>query len=372
MSTYETHSATVARGGLDFEQPLVMKLCLGEDGPELASRSLRAGDLVDLRSEIYLELFARRGMPEVDPQDIWLRVVPRWSPTPRPRCEGFTVEAGGPGGKRLTCDHSIYLFGDIATLLAEDLVIQGQLGATDIYYWHIEADAAPPRETAPAMAFSIAASHTPLIYATYPIDELTRDAEVSGQIDPRHLPVFYLRRARQRAEMFARRGAGQQPPVETGAILIGILASCPDSGEFYAVVCDALELANPVESKFSLTFSGETWARAQAVIRARQAQQPAQRLLGQCHGHNFIPGDAAPPCEACATAKVCGRSSVFASTSDANWTRRALSGQAYALCHIFGLNARKEEVGDLFTFRDNQLQPRGYYVIDQFEPVMPA
>jgi hypothetical protein len=364
MSTFQTHP--VASAGLSFEPPLTVKLRRGEDGPELASRPLRAGDLVDLRGEIFLDLFARRGMPDVDLEDVWLRVLPRWSSAARRQCDGFTVEAGGPRGQTLTRDYPIFLFSDVATSLAEELVTKGQLGATDIYYWHIAADADRPRAIEPVAQFSIAASRAPLTYAIHPIDDLVRGAEVCGPLDAHNLPVFYLRNARERAETFARRGAGQHPPVETGAVLVGMLASCPDSGEFYAVVVDALELANPVESKFSLTFSGQTWARAQAVIHARQAQQPALRLLGQCHGHNFTPRDGAPPCEACATAKVCGRSSVFASTSDVNWTRCALSGQAYALCHIFGLNARKEEVGELFTFRDNQLQPRGYYVVDHF------
>ena len=357
----------MADRALGFEQTLVVKLRSGEDGPELASRALRAADLVDLRGELFLDLFARRGMPDVDPEDISLRVSPRWTPAARPQCEGFAVNVSGPDGKTLTRDYPIHLFSDVATALASDLVARGQLKASDLYSWQIAADVAAAPAGESATQFSMAVSREPLTYAVQPIDELVRRADVSGQLEASCLPVFYLRKALRSAETIARRGAERHPPVETGAILIGSLASCPDSGEFYAVVEDALELLDPVEAKFSLTYSGQTWARAQAVLRARRAQRPVLRLLGQCHGHNFVPGDGVPPCEACATAKICGRSSVFVSSADTNWTRCVLSGQAFALCHIFGLNSRREEIGDLFTFRDNRLHPRGYYVIDHFE-----
>ena len=63
---------------------------------------------------------------------------------------------------------------------------------------------------------------------------------------------------------------------------------------------------------------------------------------------------------------MCSRTSVFASLDDRSWTRAVMAGQPWGLCHIFGLNARDEHVGELYGLRDNQLQPRGYYVIEEF------
>ncbi len=105
-------------------------------------------------------------------------------------------------------------------------------------------------------------------------------------------------------------------------------------------------------------------------MKARQARPAtrAHRILGQCHGHNFLPAGGAPPCEHCPTAKVCSRTSVFVSPDDRLWSRAVFSRQPWQLCHIFGLNARGEGVGSLFGLRDGQLLERGFHVIPEYPP----
>jgi hypothetical protein len=153
-------------------------------------------------------------------------------------------------------------------------------------------------------------------------------------------------------------------------VLVGPLCSCPRTGEFFAVVCEALEVRDAEEREFSLTYSGKSWARIQAVLKARQSQPAtrAHRILGQCHGHNFLPAGGAPPCEHCAGAEVCTRTSVFVSPDDRLWCRAVFSRQPWQLCHIFGQSARGDGVGSLFGLRDGQLRERGFHVI----PGLPA
>lgn len=367
MTTSETGATVIADNGLSFDRPLAVKLRRGEDGPELASRPLRPNDLVDLRGEMWLEFFLRRGMPDVPLEAVSLKVTPRSPPAALARCEGFVVEASGPHNQSFEREYSMDLFADTATSLAQELIIQGRLGASEPYYWYITGQGARHEPQQPALSFSIAATSEPLTYVRHRLDELVRGAETVGTHDERDMKVFYLRKSLQRAETFARQGAQQHPAVETGAVVVGTLVSCPDTGELFAVVTDALELTDAVEKRFSLAYTGQTWARARAILRARQARHPSLRMLGQGHGHNFYPADGAPPCELCSQAKVCGRTSVFVSTDDRAWTRAVLSGQPWALCHIFGFNARREEVGELFGLGENRLRPRGYYVIDHFE-----
>jgi hypothetical protein len=146
-----------------------------------------------------------------------------------------------------------------------------------------------------------------------------------------------------------------------------VLGSCPESGELYAVVTDALEAREAEEQPLSLQFSGQTWARLQAILRARRSRAggAALRFLGQAHGHNFLP-PGGPPCAMCSTQKTCSRSSVFPSTDDRRWMQAVMSGQPWQLCHIFGLNARNEPVATLYGLSGNRLAGRGYHVIEEF------
>ena len=94
----------------------------------------------------------------------------------------------------------------------------------------------------------------------------------------------------------------------------------------------------------------------------------AHRILGQCHGHNFLPAGGAPPCEVCHKLKECTRTSVFVSSDDRTWSRAVFSRQPWQLCHIFGLNARGEPTDKLFGLRDGRLLERGFHVVPNFDP----
>lgn len=79
--------------------------------------------------------------------------------------------------------------------------------------------------------------------------------------------------------------------VESGGALFGSLAACPETGEFFPVIRDAIAVQEAEEKKFSLAYSGATWVRLQQIQRARQAAYPARadRLLGQTHGCYLLP-----------------------------------------------------------------------------------
>ena len=64
---------------------------------------------------------------------------------------------------------------------------------------------------------------------------------------------------------------------------------------------------------------------------------------------------------------VCGRTSVFVSEDDLNWARAVFSRQPWHINHIFGLNARRENVHGLFGLRDGRQLERGFHVIADFD-----
>ena len=105
------------------------------------------------------------------------------------------------------------------------------------------------------------------------------------------------------------------------------------------VVTDAYEVMAAEQKVYSIELSHESWRRILATIKAREARCPALRLLGQAHGHNFLPAGG-QTCEACPTRPVCDLTNVFASADDENWTRAHFAGQPWSVCAIFGLSAR--------------------------------
>jgi hypothetical protein len=198
-----------------------------------------------------------------------------------------------------------------------------------------------------------------LIHAGTPVSEIDEEA----------FAVFYTKDAFAKAKRFARQGARSNPPIETGAVLVGWLCACPDTNEFFAVVADAWEVQDAEQTEFALGYTGKSWMRIQTVLRARQAATPGCgfRLLGQTHGHNFLPNNGRT-CEACPQRPVCSLSNVFVSPDDQKWSRAVFAKQPWALCHIFGLTARGDPVQGLFTLNDAQLQPRGFFLLDDFHP----
>jgi hypothetical protein len=355
---------------------LAVAVRLAEDGPEAAREAVTERDLADAYSESWLQCCLRKGHPDIPFEDFRPRLVPLFRETGAPFCTGFALEATTPTGEAARCEFTVHGVGSTAVRAVQRLIASGSMKASDTYYYELLANRRPMlpptrRGEAPAVeAISVTARNPTLTYLDVLLPPLLRQARTVGAVDERSYHVFYTEEALARAERCARKGARSQPPIETGAVLIGPLCSCPETGEFFLVVSDALEVHDAEGTEFTLTYSGQSWARIQAVLRARQARPAtrAQRLAGQCHGHNFLPGGGAPPCAACHQVQECSRTSVFVSLQDRTWSRAVFSRQPWQLCHLFGLNARGEQVQCLYGLRDGRLLERGYHVLPEFRP----
>jgi hypothetical protein len=344
-----------------------------EDGPEVTREPVSDVDQAEARSEAWLHCALRRGLPDLPFDDFAPRLVPLFKKDGGPGCTGFALEADAPGGAAVRCAFSVLSADRAAARAARRLVAAGSLEADAAYYFQLTAARRPalPAPCAagdPGKLIDVTSRPQPLAYGKVPLAPLLERATTVGDLDERSYHVFFTAAALAAAERCSRKGAAHQPPVETGAVLIGPLCWCRESGEFFAVVLDVLEVHDAEGTEFSLTYSGASWARIQAVLKARQARAAtrAHRILGQCHGHNFLPAGGAPPCEVCHQLKECSRTSAFVSAEDLTWTRAVFSRQPWQLCHIFGLNARGEPVQRLFGLRDGRLLERGYHVLPEF------
>jgi hypothetical protein len=355
---------------------LSIALRLQENGPEAAREAVHEADLTEAVSEAWLQCCLRKGGPDIPIDDFHPRLVPLFRKEGAPPCTGFALETRAPTGETTRCEFSVHSLGQAATRAAQRLVASGIMKAGDTYYYELLANRRPTlpvprRDGADAVgSFTIVAKNPPLSYQQVALPPLLRKARTVGEVDERSYPVFYTEAALAQVEHYARKGSAHEKPIETGGVLIGPLCSCPETGEFFVVVGEALEVLDAEGTEFSLTYSGKSWARLQAVMRARQANPAtrAHRIVGQGHGHNFLPANGAPPCELCSQVKECTRTSVFVSLDDRTWSKAVFHRQPWQLCHIFGLNARAEPVATLYGLRDGRLLERGYHVIPDFVP----
>jgi hypothetical protein len=344
---------------------------LEQNGREVIREPVTELDLIEPLSESWLECMLRHGHSHVALEELEVRLEPIFSGS-ADKCTGYTIELREPGGHRGRREFTLLSLEEVASRAAQRLVARGELQETGLYYFNLFArrrTAGPATSHGGGEPFRGDARTRPLDPLSVRIGPLLDRSRSVGPMDDDVFPAFYTEAALVRAEDFARKGARSNPPLETGCMMAGPLCICPETREIFVVVLDVLEAAEAEQKEFSLFYSSRTWTRIQSVMKAMQAQPATRsyRVVGQGHGHNFMPGGGAAPCEACPKMSVCGRTSVFVSSDDVNWSRAVFRRQPWQLNHIFGLNARGEKVQGLFGLRDGRLLERGYRVIPEFD-----
>ncbi len=347
---------------------LAIELRLSAQGPVAARETVAAGDLGDAFAEARWRTGACRGFLDTPPEELGVKVSPSFHSDDPKRCVGFRIHSQDPSGSPCSSPFDFDCLEPVASRMAARLIKDGTLQAGESYFYSItttnDLPKTPDEPKASQIQFSSRSSGlSHVICELAPLLEQARSVD-HRENDPRH-PVIYTKEARQSAERIARKGGDVRPPVEKGGVLIGYFGLCPVSRRIFVVVTDALEATDAAEKEFSLSFSSRTWARIQGIMNARREDPltAAHRLLGQFHSHPFLPDNGAPPCEACATAKVCGRNTAFLSAADHLWCRAVFAGQPWQIGHVFGLNARGDDTEAFFGQFRGRLRPRGYHVI---------
>lgn len=346
-------------------------LRLEQGGPLVHHEPVTDDDLIDPMSECWLECVLRKGRLHVELDALRSQVVPLFRKGGT-TCLGYTLEVEDSEGHSGHREFTIHSLEGVAARGARRLIARGEMRQGDRYFFEIDATRDNGEHKVPADDVLTLEGHTttsPIVPLEIPISPLLERSRHVGPPDPNAFKVFYTEDALARVEELARRGGAVEPAVETGGVLVGSLARCPISADLFVLVLDVLEASGADQKEFSLYYSSDTWGRIQTVMRAMQSQAETRtfRIVGQTHGHNFLPDGGAPPCAACLQLDVCGRSSVFVSTDDVNWARAVFRRQPWQLSHIFGLNARRDKVQGLFGLRDGRLLERGFHVIPDFD-----
>ncbi|MHC4415953.1 MAG: hypothetical protein ACYS0G_11775 [Planctomycetota bacterium] len=359
---------------------LTVKVRLSEGGPVVDQEPVTPADLDQVVAEAWFHAHLRRGDPDFRFRQVEALMEPLVDADVAgpATITGFILHVTTPSGEPYRRRYSTLSIPDPAQRASVRLIAAGRMKVGDVFYYEIEAAAGAAAARRPAGApagLKVKHKDPPLAWLEVPLGVVLEEATPVGTHDPRWCHVLYTREAREKSERFSRRGGRNMPATETGAALVGTLCLCPDTKDMFVIVTDALEVVDAEATKFSLEYTSRSWARIQAVVTAMQ-NQPATatwRLVGQAHGHNFLPANGAPPCQVCAKAPVCGRTSAFVSVDDVNWTRAVFSRQPFAVSHIYGLTARHmrpnpDEVDVLFGISDGRLLPRSYHRIDEFDP----
>jgi hypothetical protein len=355
------------------ERPWSLAVVLRKDeaGPALGREAVTEADLIELKAEAWFSGCLRRGHRDRSVADLAMRITPEF--VEADRCSGFSLDFLDPAGHPARHLFSMRSLREVAARGARKLVAAGALAPGDVYYFEVNAEQVEPgpdsaKDDGPRLAFTD--KDPPLALLTIPIRLLYRQAVRLGPDLEGFCPVFFTQEALAEAERLSRRGGERVPPQETGAILIGPLCSCPETGEAFPVVSHVVSVQEAEEREFALTYSSNSWGRIREALREKQAEPGGQtyRLLGQSHGHNFPPCDGKLTCSECALQPSCTRTSVFVSEADQQWSRAVFSRQPWHLCQIFGLDARGAGASALFGQRDARLKQRPYFLIPHFDP----
>jgi hypothetical protein len=377
VSTVETIEALEESDAL-----LMVRLRRKLRGEVIAVEQVSDRDLTDAIAELWFEGYLRRGFAEFSLGDVRARLRPVYredAETGR-YCAGFDLEITDPSGGRTRRFFAREYFGPVAERGSRRLLEEGALQPGDLYFYDLARGDGGKLGGVPVTGGVVdegtlcgPAGRGAPGHVRVPLGRLIECAEAGNphSIDGPY-PVFFTHSARRRAESLSRKGGEANPPMETGGLLIGPLCVCPDTGEMFAVITDVLEAADSEATTHTLTYSGATWARVQAILRARQADPATRhhRILGQCHGHNFAPFDGSAPCEECALREECARSTASLSPADRTWARAVFNGEPWCVSQIFGLDARSNPVEAFYGQRGGTLVPRGYHVIEDFEDVL--
>jgi hypothetical protein len=353
---------------LELAQPLVVRLLKEPSGPPLAIEPVHVSDLADVASEGWRDVCLRAGHPDLPLSEVPMRLSPVLGGDSGSRCAGFELEVALPDGTGSRRRFPFSCLRHVADRAVAALLEAGVLKVGESYLYEVALDpegASRFSSNAGGLAAPISVRCAALTYLNLALRPLLERARPVDLQEEEVFPVFYTQEALSKAEASARQGIASS--LESGAALLGSLAVCPDSGEFFALVRDVIEIQDAEATNFSLAYSSRSWLRLQNIQRARQAAYPhrAERLLGQAHGHPFRPNDGRV-CAQCDKRATCTLTSAWASQEDQAWHRAVFARQPWAVCHIFGLTAREEIVNQLLGLKEGRLQNRGYYVLPSF------
>ena len=352
---------------------LRVEILAGENRRVIGSERVTESDLQEPYREAWRENRLNRGILESSPEDLPVGIRMIGEEGGGLHCKGYAITM--PGGTEDELTEQVFStrsLNFVAERAARELQEKKILQDDEQYYYRLKYSPEPvPDFPEDDSGMTITVQKPPLSFLSgslQPLLEKSTPVDVSPGFTGHEnaFPVFYTEEAFQKTEQFSRKGAEINPLFESGCILAGSLGYSPDGGLF-VVVHEAYEVKDADQTEYSLSYTGSDWKRIMNFTATRQKKQPYFRILGQGHGHNFLPNNG-ECCEACATREFCTLHNQFTSAADREWNRAVFQHSPWALCHIFGLTARGDRINGLYTLHDGRLTLRGFRLLPEFNP----
>lgn len=200
--------------------------------------------------------------------------------------------------------------------------------------------------------FSVKEIPQPLTYTESALDELLGSAESVdiSDLNASDMKVIVPAHVFEQAEAQARAAE----TVETGGFLVGHLHRDTKTGDFFSVVNDQIPAEHTVAEAMRLTFTPESWAAAEAAIKARGRNE---RCMGWWHFHPWWCAKCPPENRA-----QCTLDAGFFSSEDVQ-----LHANCFAMADQFALLLSGKEGGALeracFGWRGGVVAARGYHLM---------
>lgn len=354
---------------LDDGKTLAVGILGRKNGDErlLAREVVTSADLVPARDETWLRGL-QTGALGTDLARLHLRVLPGANEDGQ-RLGSYFVELRD-GDRSFRRSFSIASLTSVARRAVLRLAESKSIDAEEDYHFFLttlaDDEGAAPEAAKPRATHRL---DPPQLESARLVDFLDHSQLLSGSPDPEedtvHAPLFVSADVWEQGHAQARRGGMR----ESAAVWTGRLFRDTDSPAVFMVLEACIEAEHADEEPLAVTFSGETWARVREVLelRRRRLNRPFERILGAVHGHNFkseADDQGKPPCAACPTAKVCGRTTAVLSAADLAWHRAVFAAQPWAVSLVWGYSARGED-WRMYGLADAILAPRPVYLLSE-------
>lgn len=300
--------------------------------------------------------FVRKGeLPAVN-GGIAARIQPLWDQSAgEPYCRGFRVCISRNGSRPVTADYTARYFRHLASRASQRLVDQGNLDADEEFQYVVIA-LHKAEMAADSSTFEMAEKPAELPLLDASLEPWVEGAQKVGVVDPDDMPVFIPRRVLDEAAALTKAEQGR----ETGGVLIGVLRRDASALEVLAEVTAQIPAEHTRGDAVKLTFTAETWAAVDAAIRLRRR---SEMYLGYWHSHPVREWCKSRDCTI-EKQKSCKLAKDFFSVDDQALLRAAFP-RAYSLGVVVNDTAFADMTFSLFGWREGQIQPRGFYLIEE-------
>lgn len=275
-----------------------------------------------------------------------------------PYSRGFRVVYEAAGSNSVSSEFPSRYFRAAAAQVSDEFVKRGKLEAGETYLYQAVAHRKNGAGVANGPGLTLEAVEQPpgVPLSESNLEETQSRGRPLGVIDGDDVPIFISRRILDEVAALT----AQAEHRETGGILIGHLRRDPGLPEIFAEVSAQIPAEHTRSSATKLTFTAESWSAATAAVRLRRRSEV---FLGYWHSHPVKEWCASRACSL-EKQKHCHLAKNFFSDDD-RAVMRAAFPRAYSVGLVANDTATDGVTFSLFGWRDGEIEPRGFYVLEE-------